>query len=84
MKELIIFLLLILFISTTKQIKDESGTLKCKNGRIVSGRCQCPSKYRLYRGECLQSISQSCINGKIINTKCVCPFTKKLKNGICQ
>ena len=92
MKEIIIFLFLLLFISNTNQIKDESkneakfklGTPTCENGRIVSGKCQCPSGYRLYRGVCLQSISQSCINGKIINYKCVCPFTKKLINGICQ
>ena len=92
MKEVIIFLLLLLFISTTNQINDESKTepklklnvAKCKGGIIVSGKCQCPSEYRLYRGKCLKKISQSCIDGKLIKHKCVCPFTKKLKNGSCQ
>ena len=86
MKELKIFLLLLIFISSTMEIVNESksNSPKCIDGRIVSGKCQCPSGYRLYRGECLQNISQSCINGKLINHKCVCPFTKKLINGICQ
>ncbi len=79
MKEILIFLLLLLF---AKKII----TISCIGGRVVGGVCKCPTGFRNYGGRCSKPNTHStvrCSGGHVSGNKCTCYNGKKLKNGVC-
>ena len=79
MKEILIFLLLLLCI-------ENITTISCIGGRVVGGVCKCSSGYRNNGGRCVKQStipSVKCSGGTVSGNKCTCPSRKKLKNGVC-
>ena len=74
MKELLIFLLLLLFIEN-KQAN------YCNGGRIIAGFCKCPKNSINSKGICIKPIR--CTGGNITGSSCICPKKTKLINGYC-
>ena len=75
MKEILVFLLLLLFI-------EKIIAISCIGGRVVGGVCKCPTGYRNYGGKCSKNTIR-CSGGHVSGNKCVCPLKKKWKNGAC-
>ncbi len=76
MKELLIFLLLLLFI-------ENIFSISCSGGRVVGGICKCPTGYKNNGGSCQKSSTVRCNGGTVNKNVCSCPPRKKLKNGSC-
>ena len=74
MKELLIFLLLLLFI-------ENIIANTCIGGRLVGAAYQCPKGFICHHGKCQKPIK--CINGKLQENGCTCPKRTKLIGGIC-
>ena len=85
MKELYIFLILLLFsqILFGKLVVNPTPD-KCIGGRIVGGNCNCYYGYRLYNGTCVKEVKPACIGGTFIGNACKCPPRKRLVSGRCE
>ena len=76
MKEILIFLLLLLFIENT-------SINTCFGGIKLLGECICPKGKINKFGKCVKE-TKFCLGGKVIENKCICPSRTKLKNGNCE
>ena len=77
MKELLIFLLLLLFI-------ENIFSISCSGGRVVGGVCKCPTGYIYSDGKCSKQSVVKCKGGKVIDNICSCPSATRLERGICK
>ena len=75
MKELLIFLLLLLFIEN----KTITAFRDIKRGFYPT----CPKGSRSESGKCIKE-NERCVGGKVYKNECICPAGRKLKNGKCE
>ena len=84
----LLMFLLMHFISSNdiyNQTTDEPVlTISCIGGRIVGGKCNCPSGTRFYNGRCAFSIIPPCHGGWVKSMHCICPSRTRYVNGFCK